>query len=260
MADVTAVIVNYRTPELTKGAARSCLTEPEVEEVIVIDNASGDDSADILTEEFRGSNVRVMENDDNVGFATANNKGIGRAHTDYVLLLNSDAFVLEGAVGTMLKRLKEDPQIGIIGPEVLLSDGHTVQPFNYGPFPNLHTIFTRDQTVIDPLNPDWISGVCMLFSRPFILEVDGFDDRYFMYYEDVDLCRRVRKAGRRIVREPAAKVVHFGGQSLKSDFKRKKMYYASQDRYLELTGVSPFGRRLVKVSRWPVYLWRTIFG
>ncbi|HEY3779492.1 MAG TPA: glycosyltransferase family 2 protein [Fimbriimonadaceae bacterium] len=260
MPEVTAIIVNYRTPELTKGATRSCLTEPEIEEVIVIDNGSGDDSADQLTEEFRGQRVRVMENDDNVGFATANNKGISRARTDYVFLLNSDAFVLEGAIGTMLARLKKDPQIGIIGPEVLESDGSTVQSGNFGPFPSLRTIFTRDQHVEDPNNPDWISGVCMMMNRTFAQDLQGFDDRYFMYFEDVDLCRRAREKGMKVVRDPAAKIVHFGGKSLKSDFKRKKMYYTSQDRYLELAGVAPFGRNLVKATRWPVYAVKSIFG
>jgi GT2 family glycosyltransferase len=253
LADVTVIIVNYRTPDLTKGAVRSCLSEPEVEEVIVIDNGSGDESADILTEEFRGKNVRVMENEDNVGFATANNKGVGRARTDYVLLLNSDAFVLEGAIGILLERIKADDSIGIIGPEILLSDGHSPQPLNYGPFPSLKTIFTRNQNVDNPLQPDWVSGVAMMLNRQFMLEIDGFDDRYFMYFEDVDLCRRVQEHGRKVVREPKAKIVHFGGKSLSSDFKRKKMYYASQDRYLELTGASSFGRNMVKVMRWPVY-------
>lgn len=258
MADVTAVIVNYKTPDLTKGAVRSCLTEPDVEEVIVIDNGSGDDSADILTEEFRGQRVRVMENDDNVGFATANNKGISRARTEYVFLLNSDAFAVPGAIGILLQRLKQDPQIGIIAPQILESDGHTPQARNFGPFPDLRTIFLRDQSVLDQFNPDWVSGVAMMARKQSMADVDGFDDRYFMYYEDVDLCRRMRQSGKKIVREPKAKVVHFGGQSRRSNFERKKLYYESQDRYLELTGISPFGRNLVRVARWPVYALRAL--
>lgn len=256
---MTAIIVNYRTPELTKGAARSCLTEPDVQEVIVIDNGSGDDSADILTEEFRGQRVRVMENEDNVGFATANNKGMNRAKTDYVFLLNSDAFVLEGAVATLLQRLKDDPEIGIIGPEVVESDGKTVQAGNYGPFPNARSIFLRDQSVPNELEPDWISGVAMMGNREFLSSIDGFDDRFFMYFEDVDLCRRIRAQGKKVVREPNAKVVHFGGKSLSSDFRRKKMYYASQDRYLELADAPPAVRSMVKVARWPVYAVRSLF-
>jgi len=258
--EVTAIIVNYRTPDLTKGAVRSCLGEPEIAEVIVIDNDSGDDSADILTEEFRGQKVRVMESDANAGFGAANNKGIAKARTDYVFLLNSDAFVLEGAVGSLLSRLKSDDSVGLVGPEVVESDGRTQQPLNYGPFPTLKTIFTRNQSVSDPLSPDWISGVAMMGHRDFLLDLKGFDDEFFMYFEDVDLCRRIRAAGKKVVREPGAKIVHFGGQSLKSNFKRKKLFYAAQDRYLEITGASPFGRSMVKVSRWPVYMVRGLMG
>ncbi len=260
MDEVTAIIINYKTPELTMGAVRSCLGEPDIAEVIVIDNGSGDESADTLTEQFRGTKARVMENDKNLGFGAANNKGISKAHTEFVFLLNSDAFVMEGAVGLLLARLKTDNSIGLIGPEVLLSDGKSPQPLNFGPFPTLRTIFTRSQRVDDPLCPDWISGVAFMGRRDFLLELNGFDDQFFMYFEDVDLCRRVRDAGKKVVREPAAKIVHFGGQSLNSDFRRKKLYYAAQDRYLEITRRPPFGRGLVKAARWPAYFVRGIFA
>jgi hypothetical protein len=259
VGDVTAIVINYRTPDLTKGAVRSCLGEPDVAEVIVIDNGSGDESADTLTEEFRGQRVRVMENDVNLGFASANNKGINKARSDYVFMLNSDAFVLEGAVATLLNRLKSDESVGLIGPEIVESDGKTPQPLNFGPFPTLKTIFGRNQSVADPLNPDWISGVAIMAERNFLLDLDGFDDSFFMYFEDVDLCRRARRS-KLVAREPNAKVVHFGGKSLKSDFRRKKLYYKAQDRYLELTNVSKFGRNLVKAARWPVYLARGVIG
>ncbi len=260
MEEVTAIVINYRTPDLTKGAVRSCLAEPEIAEVIVIDNASGDESADILTEEFRGNRVRVMENDKNIGFGGANNKGISKARTDFVFLLNSDAFVLEGAVGRLLARLTADDSIGLIGPEVVESDGKTPQPLNFGPFPTPRTIFTRNQHVADNGHPDWVSGVAMLARRDLLLELNGFDDEFFMYFEDVDLCRRIRNAGKQVAREVSAKIVHFGGQSLRSNFKRKKLYYAAQDRYLELTEAPPFSRGMVKASRWPVYFVRSLMG
>ncbi len=260
MPDVTAVIVNYRTPELTKGAARSCLSEPDVSEVIIIDNASGDESADILTNTFRGQRVRVMENDSNEGFASATNKGINRSRTEYAFVLNSDAFVLEGAIGILLERMRADAEIGVIGPEVLLDDAKTPQPGNYGPFPSARSIFLRDQTVENPLEPDWISGVAMMVNRRFMLEIDGFDNEYFMYFEDVDLCRRIWEHEKRVVREPKAKVIHFGGKSNVSSFRRKRMYYASQDRYLENARVSPLVRNMVKLSRWPFYFSRSVLG
>jgi len=239
---------------------RSCLSETDVSEVLVIDNASGDDSADILQKEFKGQRVRVMDNEKNEGFAGASNKGINRSRTDYVFLLNSDAFVLEGAIGILLQRMKDDASIGVIGPEVLLDDAKTPQPGNYGPFPSFKSIFLRDQTVANELEPDWISGVAMMVNRRLMLEIDGFNDEFFMYFEDVDLCRRIRENEKKVVREPKAKVVHFGGQSVQSDFRRKKMYYAGQDRYLEEAGASGLLRATVKVSRWPVYLAKSVLG
>ena len=260
MPTVTPIIVNYRTPKLTVGAVRSCLSEPEVDEVIIIDNASDDGSADIFTETFRGQKVRILEMSENLGFGAANNKAVGKAHGDYVFFLNSDAHILDGCIGTLLKRMEDDVTIGICAPEVLESDGTTVQRGNYGPFPTPRTIFTRNQSVENPLEPDWVSGVCMMIHKHTLLDIDGFDDEFFMYFEDVDLCRRMRLFGKRIVREPKAKIVHFGGGSLKSDFKRKKLYYESQDRYLELTGVKPFTHTLIQVARWPAYVARFVTG
>ena len=94
MLPVTVVIVNYKTVKLTEGAVRSCLSEPEVEEVIVVDNDSQDGSADELTQTFRGQKVRILETNENLGFGAACNKGASKAHTPFLFFLNSDAFVM----------------------------------------------------------------------------------------------------------------------------------------------------------------------
>lgn len=256
--NVAAIIVNYMTPELTIGAVRSCLEEPGVGEVIVVDNASADGSAAAIKSAIPDGRLRVIESPDNGGFGRANNLGVRESNCEYVFLLNSDAYALPGAVGRLVARLESDPTIGIAGPEVLLRDGTTPQPLNFGPFPTLRTLLIRDQTVRDSQSPDWISGVAMLARRDLMLDLGGFDDRYFMYFEDVDLCRRVRAAGKKIVRVPEAKIVHLGGQSLSSEYKRKKLYYASQDRYLASDGISAFGLALVKATRWPAYFARSL--
>jgi GT2 family glycosyltransferase len=260
MAEVSVIIVNYQTPKLTKGAVRSCLDEPEVAEVLVVDNNSEDGSVDEIWNEFKNQNVRVVESDSNAGFGAANNRGVKRARSPYVFLLNSDAFMLEGCLPPLLAKMKEAEDIAIVAPEILEADARTEQDGNYGPFPTLHTIFTRDDEVEDELEPDWVSGVAMLVHREAFLDIGGFDEKFFMYFEDVDLCRRFHQNDKRVLREPKAKVVHFGGGSQNSDFKKKKMYYASQDRYLELTGVQPAGAALVRATRWPVYLTKSLFA
>lgn len=258
MPEVSVVIVNYKTPKLTIGAIRSCLDEPGVSEVIVVDNASADDSVEQIWAEFRGSKVRVIDSTENDGFGAANNRGVAKARSPYVLLLNSDAFVLEGAVAPLVAVLEQQPDVGIVSPLILESDGSTPQPRTFGPFPTVKTIFTRDFSVEDELQPDWVSAVAIMVRRDEFLDLNGFDEEFFMYYEDVDLCRRYRGSGKRIVREPGSRVVHFGGSSLNSDFRRKRLYYESQDRYLELTGVTGASAALIKASRWPVYIMRTV--
>lgn len=249
------VIVNYRTKELTRAAISSVLPEPEVDEVVVVDNGSGDGSADYLRSAFTGEPVLVIESGANRGFGPAVNLGAGATHAPLLLTLNSDATLLAGSLARLAQHLVSDPNIGIVAPSVYEADGRTLQPGTYGRLPRRRDIFLSSGWVRhradDPryaTTPEWVSGVAMLLRRADFLAVGGFDAAFTMYLEDVDLCRRVREAGRSIRREPAAVVLHEGGRSWQSTREQRRRFHESKFRYFENLGVTRLELQCVRLA------------
>jgi GT2 family glycosyltransferase len=203
-------------------------------EVAVIDNASADGTAAMVRERFPW--VRLIENSDNVGFAGANNQGIRQARGRYVLLLNSDTEVQEGALETLVAFMDEHDRAGASGARLLNTDG-SLQP-------SAHPMLTPNREFwrllfLEPLLPratyrmaGWdeslprrvevIKGACLLLRREALKQVGLLDDSYFMYTEEVDLCYRLAQAGWELWWVPAAKVVHHGEASSKQV--REEMY------------------------------------
>ncbi|HVL40248.1 MAG TPA: glycosyltransferase family 2 protein [Fimbriimonadaceae bacterium] len=248
MASIDTLIVNYRTPELTAAAARSVLSEPETHEVVIIDNASGDGSAEHLQRELVGERVRVLALDQNLGFGAGNNAGAATSEADYLFFLNSDAALRVGGLGSLLRTLNE-PNVGIVAPRVCTLDGQE-QLDSYGVFPTPRDLLLRRRRQPEnPLAPPWVSGVAFLTRRRDFETVGGFDEGYFMYLEDVDLCFRYRAAGLGVLRVPEAEVTHIGGGSRHSSREQKSQYDRSQDRFLRKAGFSPLSRRLVRFAR-----------
>jgi hypothetical protein len=249
--EVDVLIVNFRTPDLTIQAVRSVLPEPELAEVVVVDNASGDGSADRLDEYFANEpRVRIVRSQTNVGFGAGNNIAARSARAKYLFLLNSDATVKPGCLGRLVSVLESASDVGLVAPAVFVADGERLQDATYGVFPTPSAIFLRKNIAPrDTLNPDWISGVAFMARREEYLRLGGFDEAFFMYHEDVDLCRRYRDCGFGVRRELSASVVHLLGQSSTSTRSKLAVYDASQDRYLVVSGASPIGRATVKIAR-----------
>jgi GT2 family glycosyltransferase len=194
--------------------------------------------------------VRLLANPTNRGFSGGNNDGIRRSQGRTLLLLNPDTEMQPGALAALLATLDSAPDVGVAGPRLLNPDG-TVQPSRRR-FPTLATALL-ESTPLQPYFPDhpllrryyvadqpddreqdvdWITGACMLVRRSVIEQVGGFDEGYFMYSEELDLCRRIKGAGWRIVYQPAAVVVHDESQSADQDvparhlrFNRSKIRY-----------------------------------
>ncbi len=252
-ADVDVIIVNYKTPQLTIESVRSVLTEPEVRRVIVVDNASSDGSAETISREFsaQAERVEVVESERNLGFGGGNNLGARFAGGEYLFLLNSDAVANPGCIAGLRDILKSCPAVGLVAPSVILAETGDLQPATHGVFPTPRTLLTRQTTVSGPddLEPDWISGVAFLARRAEYEALGGFDESLFMYYEDVDLCRRYRLRGLAVARAPQFTVVHKLGQSGIGNPRHKAVYYQSQDHYLELAGYSPAIRLAVAGAR-----------
>jgi N-acetylglucosaminyl-diphospho-decaprenol L-rhamnosyltransferase len=224
---VSIVVVSYNTRERLLACLAALETRVSLpHEVIVVDNASADGSAAAV----RGRFPTVIENADNVGFSRANNQGLRRARAAQALILNSDAEVGLGCVETLSALLDARADVGIVGPRTRFADGRI--QVSFGPMLSPRAEWRQRRLVQgvgrgDPgsiraaealaateFEPDWVSGSCLLARRSAIDAVGMFDEGFFLYEEDVDLCVRVRKAGWRIVFTPAAEVVHHLGSSM----------------------------------------------
>lgn len=230
--DLSIIIVNWNTRELLSRCLISVLHEAQASstgqvEIYVVDNASTDGSTDLVKERFPP--VRLIENSTNVGFARANNQALRRASGEYVVLLNSDTRVLQGAFATLLRFMDEHPDAGGCGPALLNADG-TLQPSCY-PMRTpgrefwrltfLEAIWPRANYPQErwgrqtPRQVEVIKGACLVLRRRALDEVGLLDDRYFMYTEEMDLCCRLLEAGLKLWWVPQAEVVHYEGASSK---------------------------------------------
>ena len=229
MAEISAVIVHYRTLAETLRAARSLAdSAPEVD-ILVIDNASGDGIRETLAREV--PRARVVAEPENRGYGAACNRGAAETSGAYVLFLNSDAFVQSGAVPALAAALERNPRAAAVGPRLLNPDG-TLQPsISRLPTPwrifcessglaalsrgrgifRGHTKTREDQERAQEVES--LMGAALLVRRSAFEEVGGFDESFFFYAEESDLFARLRQAQWRILYEPSATVVHLGGAS-----------------------------------------------
>jgi GT2 family glycosyltransferase len=231
MADLSRlsiIIVSWNVRDLLAACLASL---PREAETIVVDNASGDGSAAMVLAGF--PHVRLITNEDNLGFTRANNQGIVQSQGSFILFLNPDTVVQNGALDTMITYLHEHPNVGVVGPQLRYGDGSLQSSRRR--FPTLATALFESTPLAWHLNParnrwalhyhmadrqphqvqevDWLVGAALLTRREVLHRVGGFDEAYFMYSEELDWCRRVRKAGWRIVYLPTATITHYEGKS-----------------------------------------------
>jgi len=229
MAEISAVIVHYRTPAETLRAARSLAdSAPEVD-IVVIDNASGDGIGETLAREV--PRARVMAEPENRGYGAACNRGAAETSGAYVLFLNSDAFVRPGAVRALLSALERDPRAAVVGPRLVNPDGSLQPSISRLPTPwrifcessglaaltggrgvfRGHTKTREDHERAQEVES--LMGAALLVRRTAFEKIGGFDEEFFFYAEESDLFARLRHAEWRILYEPGASVVHLGGAS-----------------------------------------------
>jgi GT2 family glycosyltransferase len=241
--ELGVVIVNYRTSDLAAACLRSLAPEVAAHRgtrVVIVDNASGDGSAERLSAAVaeRGWGwASVVASPHNRGFSAGNNAGIDRLRDGgeppaWFLLLNPDTLVRPGALGALLETARSRPRIGIVGGGLEGEDG-TPQHAGFR-FPSawseldagmqlgVVSRLLRHRAVVlphagAPRPVDWVSGACLMVRREVLEEVGRMDEGYFLYYEEVDLCRRAARAGWECWQEPRARVVHLVGQSTGAD-------------------------------------------
>ncbi|HXQ43940.1 MAG TPA: glycosyltransferase family 2 protein [Acidimicrobiales bacterium] len=223
---VAVVVVNHDAGEALAAFLASIEAEGAAE-VIVVDNASSDGSSDALDSD---STVRLVRTGSNLGYGAGANRGLAATDADLVVVSNPDISVHPGALAALTAAFAADPTLAIAGPCILDPDG-TRYP-SARRFPSVgvavgHALlgvllpgnrFTRRYRMadLDPgtLSPvDWVSGACFMARRRALAELGGFDESYFMYLEDVDLCWRAHRAGWTVTYVPAAVVTHEHGVS-----------------------------------------------
>jgi len=197
-------------------------------EIIVSDNGSSDGSPEFIRKTF--PEVRVIENGQNLRFARGNNVGIQASRGEYVLILNPDTIIHEGALDKLVSFADQHPEVGAFGCRVLNPDGSYQESAR--PFPTLRgdwiaaaylrpLAYLSDYFISDQYTGwkgdterlvDWQSGCCVMFRETLLKRLGGFDEQFFYYYEEVDLCKRVQMAGYPIMFTPDATITHLGGR------------------------------------------------
>jgi hypothetical protein len=228
-APLDLVIVSYNACEDLRNCLRSLRGHPPSRDVrlVVVDNASTDRSVAVASEEWPGA--LVLPQAENLGFARANNLGIRAGTSPLVLLLNGDTVVPAGAIDALVAALEEDPAAAAAGPRLVdadglpeLSFGRMISPWNELQQKLIGRWHARGVPAVRNWvrrrtsrrhYPDWVSGACLLVRRGDAEAAGLFDERFFMYTEDVDFCAALRARGRRVLFTPAAEVVHLRGRS-----------------------------------------------
>lgn len=243
--ELSIVIVNFNVKPFLEQALISIqkATESIETEILVVDNASQDGSVAMIQEKF--PEVNLIVNTQNKGFAAANNQALKLAQGRYIACINPDTIMQEDTFSTLIDFFKTHPAAGILGCKILNPDG-TLQLACRRSIPTPWVAFTKISGLsqffpqsrlfgrynLTYLNPDEtyeveaISGSFMLFRQEALNQVGFFDETWFMYGEDLDLCYRFRQAGWKIYYVPATKIIHFKGESSKqSDFDTIRLFY-----------------------------------
>ncbi len=245
---ISVIIVSYNTRAMTLQCIETLLAGGDrlALEIWVVDNGSTDGSAEAVSVQYPDANV--IRNTGNRGFGAASNQAMRESHGEFLLLINSDAFVRPGAVDCLASYLRDHPEAAVVGPRLLNSDG-TLQRSCF-PFPTplrawlenlwISTLFPRHPVLGDyrrwahdtERKVDHVIGACMMVRRRAYEETGGFDESFFMYSEETDWEKRMRDSGWEILFTPAAEVVHLGGASGANERARiDRHFFSSLDRY-----------------------------
>ncbi|MEJ6006934.1 glycosyltransferase family 2 protein [Paucibacter sp. AS339] len=232
--ELSVLIVSYNSRPQLPALLNLLMQElaPLDAELLLVDNASHDGSADLVAEQFPA--VRLLRSRQNLGFAAANNLAARAARGRILLLLNPDALPERGAIAQGLALMRQHPEVGLAGACLRDEQGRQQPSGRMFPslpqeaivlsglaarFPRSRWLGWLDRSWADPAQPatvDWVPGAFALLRHRLFDSIGGFDERFFLYYEEVDLCRRIQAAGYRVQYWPQLKVQHIGGVSART--------------------------------------------
>lgn len=268
---LSILYVHFNTPyDLARSIASihsSARTVPY--EIIIIDNASSQKPR----VKIRSSSVKIIVNKINIGYGKALNQGVKIARGEYLLFVNPDTILHRDSIALLYKRIEDDSKIGVIGPQMTDKNGTVQQSYNGMPFlPDalfafsfLNTLFPKNKfsrrywlSDLDVTKEQWVSfvgGACMMVRREVFDMVGGFDERFFMYFDEVDFCYRVKQIGYKILCYPDAKVVHLVGRSSRDRKRIQKIFESSRFKFFQKyhgTAAALVGDGILRILNSPI--------
>ncbi len=233
--DLSIIIISYNSKQFIKRCLNSLLasTSNLASEIIVVDNSSSDAGSGLIREDFPG--VRLISNTKNLGYAKASNLGIKEAKGRYMFILNPDTEFSGGSLEAMVRFMDEHPRCGILGPKLLDRDGEI--QLSCRAFPSYSTAFFNRYSLLTKIFPrskyadrylkaswshdsiqetDWVSGAAMVIRNDCLGQIGNFDESFFMYCEDIDICQRARNKGWQVFYYPHIEFTHFIAGSVKN--------------------------------------------
>jgi GT2 family glycosyltransferase len=242
---VSIIIINYFQKEFLKNSLCSIFsTIKSVDFEVIVVNNSPEENLNDLTEKY--SNVKLISSENN-GFSKGNNAGAKNASGDYYFFLNPDTFLKNDFLGKAIK-LFESQNNAIIGMR-LFSEGMIFQ-FSFGEevsfkgeiknkkLEKLSNKLSKEVSVkyeseyCNIIETDWVSGAAMLIKKNVFEELCGFDERYFLYYEDSDICKRAKDRGYRVIYFPDSEIIHYKGENIQDNYRKNTYYYSKESQLI----------------------------
>ncbi len=237
---LSIVIVNYNS----KKYLRECLFSIEKNipkkfllsevEVVIVNN---DKDALVLEKNF-SLKIHIINLKENNGFGRANNVGVKKASGEFLFFLNPDTIIKDYNFFEIINFLEKNPSTGIIGPKIILKKENRPQPWTSGKKTTFWNIvfrnnFNKPWNKNKNVEVDWVSGTAFLTRKKDFEKIGGFDEKFFMYFEDQDLCLRIKKNGKKIIFYPDHKIIHLDGKSWSDEKRKKTFFYQSQDYFFK---------------------------
>ena len=248
--DISVIIVTFNSENDIYNCLKSVYdqTKDLTFEIIIVDNASSDNTNHIVEKHF--PEVKLIINNSNIGYSKSNNKAVSVSNGEYLFFLNPDCILLNNCIEELLVEYKIEPRTGIIGPKLLNTDGSL--QLSAGFIPKLSTTifelwrldiflpknlfgyrYVPNNTVIKK-EVGWVTGACFLIKKSLFEAINGFDENFFMYLEDVDLCQRINNMKKKIFFTTNTSVIHHKAQSSKQNrFVAKQASYQSKIYFYE---------------------------
>ncbi len=234
------IIVNYRSADLLSDWFTSLPNTgllPDEYEVIIVNNDTNEkEKLDTLQAQY---GFKLIHAESNLGFGSACNRGAKESSGEIIGFINPDTRFVSGDLHRVSNRFRNDSTLGIIGLRLTTRDGAT-QAWSAGIETSLWDIlrnnlgFPKSRSLwesTEPIEVDWVSGASLFIPKNLFQEIQGFDEDFFLYFEDADLCKRLRQAEKKVLYFPGISLIHISGGSSSSNRSQKKHYYASQDLY-----------------------------